>query len=73
LFDKALAINPNNTGALSEKGRALLKLGVTNNTIDVQKFNEAIGLFDKALAINPNNTDVLNDKQRALDPLSKQK
>jgi tetratricopeptide (TPR) repeat protein len=61
-FDKALAINPNNTKALSEKGNALVKL---------KDFNEAIASFDKALAINPNSTDVLNDKERALDALSR--
>ena len=52
-FDKALAINPNNTKALSEKGDALLKL---------KNFDEAIASFDKVLAINPNNTNALNEK-----------
>ena len=52
-FDKALAINPNNTKALNEKGDALLKL---------KNFDEAIASFDKALARNPNNTDALNGK-----------
>ena len=57
---KLLAIKPNNTKALSEKGEALLKL---------KKFDEAIASFDKALAINPNNTDVLNGKGVALAKL----
>ena len=54
LFDKSLAINPNNTDALNGKGVALAKL---NN------FDEAIASFDKALAIKPNNTDALNEQR----------
>jgi tetratricopeptide (TPR) repeat protein len=45
LFDRALAIDPNDTEVLYDKGLALDFLG---------KYYEAISLFDKALAINPN-------------------
>ena len=61
-YDKALAINPNNTDVLNNKGAALAKL---NN------FDEAIASFDKALAIKPNNTDALNGKGAALGKLNK--
>jgi hypothetical protein len=61
-FDKALAINPNNTAALNNKGLALAKLG---------KYNESIVFFDKALAINPNYVRALNNKNSSLEELSK--
>ena len=57
LFDKSLAINPNDTDVLNDKGVTLAKL---------DKFNEAIGLFDKSLAINPNNAKTLSEKGDAL-------
>jgi hypothetical protein len=60
-FDKALAINPNNTAALNNKGLSLAKLG---------KYNESIVFFDKALAINPNYVYALNNKNSALEELS---
>jgi heparosan-N-sulfate-glucuronate 5-epimerase len=59
-FDKALAINPNNTAALNNKGLALAKLG---------KYNESIVFFDKALAINPNYVYALNNKNSSLEEL----
>jgi tetratricopeptide (TPR) repeat protein len=46
-----LAIRPNDTTALDNKGLALYSLG---------KYNEAISSYDKALAIEPNDTIVLN-------------
>ena len=61
-FDKALAINPNNTAALNNKGLALAKLGNTN---------ESIVFFDKALEINPNDVYALNNKNSTLEELSK--
>jgi tetratricopeptide (TPR) repeat protein len=61
-FDKALAINPNNTAALNNKGLALAKLGM---------YNESIVFFDKALAINPNYIRALNNKNLALEELNK--
>jgi tetratricopeptide (TPR) repeat protein len=61
-FDKALAINPNFTDALTNKGVSLANLG---------KYNEAISVYDKALAINPNDTEVLKQKQAALEALSR--
>ena len=42
LFDKALAINPNNNHALASKGDALNALG---------KYDEASKYHDKALAL----------------------
>jgi heparosan-N-sulfate-glucuronate 5-epimerase len=61
-FDKALAINPNNTAALNNKGLALAKLG---------KYNQSIVFFDKALAINPNYIRALNNKNLALEALAR--
>ena len=46
-FDKALAINPNYTLALNNKGVALYGLGI---------YNESIAYFDKALSVNPGYT-----------------
>ena len=54
LFDKALAIDPNNVDALSRKGYFL--------GYDLGQYDEAIQLYDKALAIDPNNTSTLYDK-----------
>ena len=56
-LDKALAINPNDVTALTNKDTALLNLG---------KSNESIAYFDKALAINPNNVNTLTQKGLAL-------
>ena len=60
LFDKALAIDPNNTDALTKKGQALTRL---------ENYSGAIGLFDKALAIDPSNIDALYRKGIAFDSL----
>ena len=62
LFDKVLAVDPNNTLALSNKGTTLAYL---------QKYNEAISLFNKALSIEPNNTGILNSKGNVLVSLQK--
>ena len=59
-YDKALAIDPNDTYALSSKGYALDGLG---------KYEEAIQYYDKALAIDPNDSNALNGKGYALDGL----
>jgi len=50
LFDKALAVEPTNTLALSNKGTTLVYL---------HKYNEAISLFNKVLAVDPNNAYAL--------------
>ena len=42
-FDKALAINPNYSLTLNNKGAALYGLGI---------YNESIAYFDKALSVN---------------------
>jgi tetratricopeptide (TPR) repeat protein len=62
LFDKALAIDPNNTAALNGKGNALSSLG---------KYNASIALFDKELAINSTDTHALYNKGNALSSLGK--
>jgi tetratricopeptide (TPR) repeat protein len=59
-YDKALAIDPNDTYALSSKGYALDGLG---------KYEEAIEYYDKALAIDPNDANALNGKGYALGNL----
>jgi tetratricopeptide (TPR) repeat protein len=62
LFDKVLAIDPNDTYALGSKAAALAVMG---------KYNEAISLFDKVLAIDPNNTDALTRKVASLAALNR--
>jgi tetratricopeptide (TPR) repeat protein len=59
-FDKALAINPNYTLALNNKGAALYGLGI---------YNESIAYFDKALSVNPVYTTALYNKGAALSKL----
>ena len=59
-YDKALAIDPNDTYALSSKGYALDGLG---------KYEEAIEYYDKGLAIDPNDANALNGKGYALGNL----
>jgi len=59
-FDKALAINPNYTLALNNKGAALYGLG---------RYNESIAYFDKALSVNPGYTTALYNKGAALSKL----
>jgi Flp pilus assembly protein TadD len=59
-YDKALAIQPNDTYALIGKGTALGRLG---------NFTGAILYYDKALAIQPNDTYALTSKGLALDNL----
>jgi len=59
-FDKALAINPNYSLALNNKGAALDGLGI---------YNESIAYFDKVLAINPSYTKALYNKGAALSKL----
>ena len=52
-----LAIKPNNTEVLNNKGVALGKL---------KNFDEAVASFDKVLALKPNNTKALSEKGAAL-------
>jgi tetratricopeptide (TPR) repeat protein len=59
-YDKALAINPNATNILSNKGMVLTKLG---------KYEEAITVFDKILSLDPNNVAGLYNKGVALGKL----
>ncbi|MCJ7444801.1 MAG: tetratricopeptide repeat protein [Methanotrichaceae archaeon] len=48
-YDKALELDPNNTGALNLKGLDLVKLG---------KHDEAIAAYDKAIELDPNNESI---------------
>jgi hypothetical protein len=59
-FDKALAVDPDNTAALNNKGLALAKLG---------EYDESIAYFDKALAVDPNDAYSLNNKKSTLEEL----
>jgi tetratricopeptide (TPR) repeat protein len=59
-FDKALAINPNYTFALNNKGAALYGLAI---------YNDSIAYFDKALSVNPRYTTALYNKGAALSKL----
>src|SRR5215469_9035972 len=59
-FDKVLAINPNYSLALNNKGAALYGLGI---------YNESIAYFDKALSVNPYYTTALYNKGAALSKL----
>ena len=52
-FDKVLAMDPNNTIALTQKANAFGGLG---------KYHEAITYYDKVLDINPNNAEAIDDK-----------
>ena len=61
-YDKALAIAPNDTDVLVDKGIALGEL---------KKFDQAIVDYDKALAIDPNDTRALGNKGHALLRLEK--
>ncbi|MGC2681174.1 MAG: tetratricopeptide repeat protein, partial [Candidatus Nitrosopolaris sp.] len=59
-FDKALAIQPNDTYLLDITGMALNKLG---------NYTGAIQYFDKALAIDPNDEAALYNKNNSFDHL----
>lgn len=61
-YDKALAIEPNSTTLLDNKGMVLMRLG---NYIDAIKY------FDKVLSINPNDVAGLYNKAVALNKLGK--
>jgi tetratricopeptide (TPR) repeat protein len=61
-FDKALAIDPNDTYALDNKGISLYNL---------RNYTGAIVYFDKALAIDPKYKSALTDKTMALEVLGK--
>jgi tetratricopeptide (TPR) repeat protein len=61
-YDKALAINPNATDILNNKGMVLIKLG---------KYDEAIKVFDKILSLNSKDVAGLYNKGVALGKLGK--
>ena len=58
LYDAALAVKPNSTDILSNKGMVLIKL---------QRFDEANKVFDRILSIDPNNVAGLYNKGVALE------
>ncbi|MGB6527680.1 MAG: tetratricopeptide repeat protein [Candidatus Nitrosopolaris sp.] len=62
-YDKALAIQSNDTYALTNKGTALEHLG---------NYTGAIEYYDKALAINPKDKAVLDNKAAANEQYQKQ-
>jgi tetratricopeptide (TPR) repeat protein len=59
-YDKALAIEPNATNILNNKGIVLTKLG---------KYGEAIKLFDRILSLDPKNVPGLYNKGVVLDKI----
>jgi tetratricopeptide (TPR) repeat protein len=61
-YDKAIEINPNYAGALTNKGVALDSLG---------RHEEAIKYFDKAIELDPNLSPVWNNKGIALEKLGR--
>ena len=58
LFDRILAIDPDNLDALVAKGNALYALG---------KNEQAVSYYDKALEIDPNNSDAMSRRETALN------
>jgi Flp pilus assembly protein TadD len=56
-YDKVLATQPKNIGALNNKGLALFHLG---------NYTQAIQYSDKVLAIDPKNIGALNSKGNSL-------
>src|SRR5919199_508897 len=62
LFDRVLAVDPNDVKTLTNKGNVLDTLG---------KHQEAIWYYDKALPIEPNDVVALQDKGSALDLLGR--
>src|SRR5215207_669911 len=63
-YDKVLAIDGNDTGALVNKGLVLDDLG---------QYQEAITYYDRALAIDGNDTNALVNKGNALNILGQHK
>jgi len=61
-YDKALEVDPKDSGTLYNKGLALFDLG---------KYEEAIEWYDKALEVDPKYADALNNKSIALNRLKK--
>lgn len=59
-YDKALAIDANNTLALLDKGVAVAELG---------RYNQAIGLYNRVLALNANDFKALNNEGKDLSHL----
>ena len=57
-YDKALALEPNATDILTNKGIVLIKL---------ERYDEAIQIFDKILSIDANNAGALYNKGVVLD------
>jgi predicted O-linked N-acetylglucosamine transferase (SPINDLY family) len=62
LFSRALAVDPRNAAAYSNRGNTLL---------DLKRFDEALASFDQALAIQPDFADALNNRGNALQALQR--
>ena len=62
LFDQALAIDPANAAAWSNRGNALLEL---------KRHTEALASYDRALAINPGHADALHNRGLTLHNLDR--
>ena len=62
LFDQALAIDPTNAAAWSNRGNALLAL---------KRHSEALASYDRALAINPGHADALHNRGLTLHNLDR--
>ena len=61
-YNKVLALDPNNTGALYDKGLALDVLGL---------HRDAIPYYDKLLSVEPDNINALINKGSALADLGR--
>jgi tetratricopeptide (TPR) repeat protein len=75
-YDKALAIDPDNVGALVGIGASLANSSKYKGSMayyDKALHKEAIECYDKALAIDPNNVEALNNKGFSLFGLDKYK
>lgn len=62
LFEQALAINPDHTGALNDRGNALRDLG---------RHEEALASYDRALTIEPSHALALYNRGNALMDLAR--
>ena len=63
-YDKALALVPNDSDVIYQKGRALNNLG---------QYQEALNTYNKALSLSPNDTDILASKGITLTNLGNPK
>jgi tetratricopeptide (TPR) repeat protein len=62
MYNKVLALDPNDLLALNNKGVALYNLG---------NYEEAIQMYNKVLALDPNDVDAKYNKSIALPHLNK--